>query len=479
MLQLACATGLQFSVTYPKYVWSKRFSGRVVLFLTQGKDEPRFGPDWLKPEPMIMARFKNVGPDQAMVIDDNNAIGYPGKISTLPSGSYTVQAVVDLNLGGRSIGTDAGNLMSAPIKLNLDPARDQTIQFVCDKTVPPMRFRETATTKEIAMPSRLLTKWYGRPTKMFAGVVVPPEYAKQPKRKFPILYIVPGFGGTHQMAEGVAGRYLAHMTEPFIAVTLNADCPGGHSVFADSDNNGPWGKALTTELIPFIESKYRTYKKPGARFVTGHSSGGWSSLWLQVTYPQVFGGCWSTSPDPVDFREFQTINLYHVGQNFFTDSMGKPRPIARQGDDPIMFCKPFSDMERPLRGEQLYSFEAVFSRKGSDGEPLQMWNRETGAIDPAVVEQWKRYDISLNLRRNWKTLGPKLKGKLHIYTGDRDTFYLDVAVRQLKVDLKALGSDAYVEVWPGDHGSVMTPKLIKNLQDGWVAQFEEWQASQK
>lgn len=177
--------------------------------------------------------------------------------------------------------------------------------------------------------------------------------------------------------------------------------------------------------------------------------------------------------DPVDFRDFQQIDLYKAGVNMFTDTAGKPRPIARRGDDPILFYKQFSDMERPIRGEQLGSFEAVFSPRGKDGKPLQLWNRITGAVNSHVAEAWRKYDIGHILRTNWKSLGPKLKGKLHVYMGTQDTFYLEGATELLQKDLKALGSDAIVELLPGDHGTVLTSalrnRINKQIADAWRA----------
>src|SRR5262249_15129 len=154
---------------------------------------------------------------------------------------------------------------------------------------------------------------------------------------------------------------------------------------------------------------------------TGHSSGGWSSLWLQVAYPDFFGGVWSTAPDPVDFRDFQRINIYEQAVNFFRDADGKERPLARQGDRVVLRFKAFSEMEEVMgHGGQLASFEAVFSPRGTDGRPRKLWDRRTGAVDPDVAKAWEKYDIRLVLERNWETLGPKLKGKLHVYTGDLD-----------------------------------------------------------
>jgi hypothetical protein len=469
----AARAGLRFTVTYPAGAFAGPFSGNVIVCLSERGGEPRNGPNWFRPEPMYSFRYAGVKPGEPMTIDDR-ATGFPGKLSALKAGEYTVQAVLDRNLGGRRFGSSPGNLYSEPLRVSLDPSGDAEVKIVCGTVAAEPAFRETAAVKEVRLESRLLTAFYGRPTFLTAAVCLPTEYASEPNRRFPVYYEVPGFGGSHR---GFSGRESVAKTrragEPFIHVALNPECPTGHSVFADSDNNGPWGKALTTELIPEVERRFRAVGKPEARFVGGHSSGGWSSLWLQVAYPEVFGGCWSTSPDPVDFRDFQQVNLYAANANLFTDPAGMPRPIARRGNTPVLFFRQFSDMERPLRGEQLGSFEGVFSPRGPDGNPLALWNRDTGAIDPKVADSWKRYDIGLILRTRWPELGPKLKGKLHVYTGDADTFYLEGAVRLLQADLKTLGSDAAVEIFPGDHGSVLTPALLGRIDEEIKARYRE------
>jgi S-formylglutathione hydrolase FrmB len=226
-------------------------------------------------------------------------------------------------------------------------------------------------------------------------------------------------------------------------------------------------------LIPEIERRYRALGKPAARLLTGHSSGGWSSLWLQVTYPDSFGGVWSTAPDPVDFRDFQRIDLYKEGVNMFTDEKGRDRPLARANRKPVLFYRAFSDMEVVMgHGGQLASFEAVFSERGPGGQPRRLWDRKTGAVDPAVARSWEKYDIRLVLERNWKTLGPKLAGKLHVYMGSEDTFYLEGATVLLKESLKKLGSDAVVEIFPGkNHGSLLDRKLRERIAREMAERF--------
>jgi hypothetical protein len=301
---------------------------------------------------------------------------------------------------------------------------------------------------------------------MRAGIILPKSFAANPRKHYPVIYDIPGFGGDHFMAERMVERGVTDVAgTEMLHVVLDPSCRLGHHVFADSDNNGPCGRALIEELIPRIEQQFRGLGTPGSRFLTGHSSGGWSSLWLQVAYPDFFGGVWSTSPDPVDFRDFQRLDLYKPGANLFSDAAGKPRPLARRNGKPVIFFKPFSDMEDIMgHGGQLGSFEAVFSQRGSDGQPKLLWNRTTGSIDPAVAKSWEKYDIRLVLERNWKMLAPKLAGKLHVYTGGEDTFYLEGAVALLKDALTNLGSDAVIEIVPGrDHGTLRDDAMRKRI----------------
>jgi hypothetical protein len=200
-----------------------------------------------------------------------------------------------------------------------------------------------------------------------------------------------------------------------------------------------------------------------------------------VAYPDTFAGCWSTAPDPVDFRDFQLIDIYARGANVFTDADNHLRPLARTGGKPVLFFKPFSEMEEYMaRGGQLGSFEAVFSRRGADGKPRPLWDRRTGAVDAAVAKEWERYDIRLVLERNWKALGPKLAGKVHVYTGADDTFYLDGPARLLKAALADLKSDAVVELFPKkDHSNLVDAALRKRMNEEMAAAHRALQERQR
>ncbi|HVK04603.1 MAG TPA: alpha/beta hydrolase-fold protein [Armatimonadaceae bacterium] len=457
----------RFHVAFTSEVEAEPFTGRVLVYLGRAGDgrEPRSGPNWFAPQPFFALDVKNIKAGETITVGGPNTKRFPRDLKELPDGPLLAQAVLDRNVGGESrVGAGAGNGFSSPVAL--PPTGSEPVRLLIDKTVEPAAFRETARTKDVVVPSKLLSDFYKRPTVMRAAVVLPEGYAAETARRYPVLYAIPGFGGRHFQAEGYSGLYTSGPAAPkMLFVMLDPDCATGHHVFADSASNGPRGRALVEELIPAIEKQFRAIGKPGARFVAGHSSGGWSSLWLQVTYTDTFGGVWSTSPDPVDFRDFQRIDLYAKDANMFRDAAGKPRPIARRGDTPVLYYQQFSDMEDVLgRGGQLASFEAVFSPRGRDGQPRPLWDRVTGAVDPETVRAWQKYDIRLKLERDWKTLGPKLAGKLHVYTGGVDTFYLEGAVALLKESLTKLGSDAKVEVIPGkDHGSILDAAMRERL----------------
>ncbi len=206
-------------------------------------------------------------------------------------------------------------------------------------------------------------------------------------------------------------------------------------------NNGPWGQALTTEFIPYFESKYHTDGVPSSRFLNGHSSGGWATLWLQTRYPRVFGGTWSTSPDPSDFHDFTGIDLYAPHANLYHRPDGSLYPIMRDHGKVLANMETFAKLEavEGNYGGQLASFEWVFSPRGLDGAPQPLFNRETGEIDPRVVQYWHdHYDIAHLVQQNWPTLQPDLDGKIHLIVGTADTFYLDGAAHKLQAVLDGL-----------------------------------------
>lgn len=322
------AKPLEFQVTFDRTVSDKPFTGRVFVVLSKNliTDVIR-GPNWFAPEPLFAADVKNWQPGEPLTLTDK-ALAYPVKLGELPAREYYAQAVMDFNRGGQSFAASEGNGYGKAVRLKLDPKTSGTVRLTIDQVYRERPFQETDRVKLVDIESKLLSKFHGRQVRMRAGVILPKSFATDPDRRYPVVYEIPGFGGTHFMAHSLTGRTDVDGTE-MLYVMLDPRCTWGHHVFADSANNGPWGQALCEELIPHVERTFRGIGTPGTRFVTGHSSGGWSSLWLQVRYPDFFGGVWSTAPDPVDFRDFQKINVYQPGTNMFIDDKGDKRPVAR------------------------------------------------------------------------------------------------------------------------------------------------------
>lgn len=463
------ATPWTVEVEFSPQVHAKPFSGRVYLFFSKRNPQPRLGPNWFRPEPFVSRDVENWKPGERLTFSSDQPkamLAFPRDFAKHDLADYHVQAVARFNPYERNVGTGPGNGYSGVKEIPSDKTA-KPIQLVIDQTVAEPNFPETKWCKELKVRSKLLSEFHHRDVFLKASVLLPASYFEETNRRYPVIFQIPGFGGTHSVGK---------RTEPvketnkdgveYMRVMLDPSCPLGHHVFADSANNGPVGKALVNELIPALDKNYRTLPESTARFLTGHSSGGWSSLWLQVTYPDTFGGTWSTAPDPVDFRDFQRINLYNKGENMYRDAEGKRRPLGRHNGRVLLWYREFDHMETVLGpGGQLHSFEAVFSPRGKNGKPRKVWNRETGEIDTDVARNWEKYDIRLILERNWKTLGPKLQGKLHVIMGDVDTFYLEGATILLKKSLAELPGDAVVEIHEGkDHMNLLDSQLRSRIR---------------
>jgi S-formylglutathione hydrolase FrmB len=455
---------LRFRVALASSLNAQPAAGRLLLFMTTKHQEGELIQldDFQDPKGVWISGLEVQNMEPGKIIEvDGDAMGFPGPLSSAPQGDYQVMALLDQNHSYTYNGAGAGDLYSEILTVkNLTPnAANAPVELTLSNRVPEKPLVETESIKLVEMESKSLTAFWGRPIKMQAGVVLPPGYLKSTSERFPVVYVVHGYGSSHASAWRRGQIILKQMQDKeipeMIYVVLNGSSSLGHHEFADSVNNGPWGHALITEFIPYIETKFRMDAKPSGRLLTGHSSGGWSTLWLQVNYPEVFGGTWSTSPDPVDFRNFSGADLTkYPPQNFYHGSDGKPYNIVRYQGREIASWEDFARMERVLGpyGGQMASFEAVFGPRGPDGQPMPLFDRDTGRIDPFVQKYWERYDISRLLKNNWSQLGPRLRGKIHVFVGTVDTFHLEAPAYLLRDTLKELGSDAKFEFIEGrDH----------------------------
>ncbi|WP_115526490.1 MULTISPECIES: alpha/beta hydrolase [Xanthomonas] len=480
-------------------------SGRLLVFATLAKDAQAQAKDGkveavdtnpFRPSATTVAAQEVAGlaPGASVQIDLDN-IAYPSGFSALPAGAYLFQAVLDPDHSYGYGGRDGGDLLSAVTPVTLGkgalPALTLSTQLpVSDdpwQVSPraPQAVRDAVPeaklhTTDASMVSPSLSAFWGRPVSLRARVLTPPGYDAKARTRYPTVYVTHGFGGNYnRFAGSIAATWSAMAAKqmpPMIWVFLDQATPTGTHEFADSVNNGPWGNALTEELIPALERQYKMDGKASGRFLTGHSSGGWATLWLQTRYPKLFGGTWSTSPDSSDFRDFTGPDLYAPNANVYRRPDGSQFPLVRDGGKVVAELETFAKLERVLGpyGGQLTSFEWVFSPRGADGRPVPMFDRDTGKVDPAVAAYWRtHYDIAARVAAQWPTLKPDLDGKIHLIVGTADTFYLDGAAHKFQSVLDGLGAksdfrylegrshfDLYKE---GDDGNALMKKIAAEM----------------
>ena len=476
----APATHQLFEVSLPAAA-SRPMAGRLLLFATEAKaaraavkdgkvtevDSSPFAP---KQTAVAAREVDRLAPGANLLLDADDQ-AFPSAFSKLPPGDYLVQAVLDPQHDYNYHGRNGGDLVSAVVQVHLPSPRAPVLALT--ETLPatalwdlPTRYLSDTTKKHLAQArervqpidfvSPALTAFWGRPVHMRGWVVLPPGYDPASRATYPTVYQTHGFGGDLHTQAGTAAMVFGAMAEqqlpPMIWVVLDESSPTGTHEFADSVNNGPWGQALTAELIPALEGKYRMDARSSGRFLTGHSSGGWATLWLQTRYPKVFGGTWSTSPDPSDFHDFTGVDLYAPHANVYRRADGTRYPLVRDKGKVIADYEDFARLERVLGpyGGQMASFDWVFSPRGADGRPMPMFDRATGDVDPVVVAYWSaHYDIARRLKEHWPALKPDLDGKIHLVVGTADTFYLDGAAHKLKAVLDGLGAKSDFRFLPG------------------------------
>lgn len=459
-------------VSYTDPAFSQPFTGNVFLYLSKYNKNPKDGQVNLEMFPCFSVSAKNIKPGTNIMFDDN-ATSYPVKLSELERGEYFVQAVWDRNLGGHSIAESPGNIYSQPVKVVFLKNRNKTFTINCDQIIPEQIFAETELIKEFKVESNLLTKFNSHPTTINAAVILPEEYIKALNKRFPVVFIVYGYGGDYyKYSLSPASTIGLGDSISCIRVILDGNCPLGHSVYANSENNGPWGDAFVKEFIPELEKEFRCN---GARLITGHSSGGWSSLWLQTHYPDVFAGCWSSAPDEVDFRSFCNSNIYRDRNFYYSDNGDLKYYATVEGRFPWTYMKDVYQQENVIsRGEQMHSYEAVFSKKDNNGFAERICNPNTGEIDTLTVEHWKAYDISLYLRTNWGNLKNDLIDKVRVSVGEQDNWNLNIPVHMLENEMQKLDSKFEFAYYPGGHSTVLTKDYRMDGMKFLMLKYKEW-----
>jgi hypothetical protein len=468
--------GPTFRVTLDRAAARQPQTGRLVIYLIRDGAAvepgavPADGPFWDAPQPMYGIDVTNLLPGTHIdIVQPEDS--FPVAMAELPPGRYRAQAVLDVRSQHSKWKLEPGNLFSDPIEFTLAGEDDAAVhELRLTSVIPERAVPEIGGVEVIEVRSRILSLFHGHDVHLRAAVVLPRDH--NPERQYPAVYEVPGFGGDHFRAFGyVLERSNAPEDSPEAAlatdafwIVLDPESANGHTLFADSANNGPRGQALVSELIPAIEARYNLVAAPSARLLRGHSSGGWSTIWLAITYPEVFGAAWSTAPDPVDFRRFQLVNIYEQPSMYF-DAGGE---IASYRDDGQvkMSIRQENLMEQVLgpvatSGQQWASWQAVFGPRRPDGGPVPLYDPISGAIDHGVAETYRRFDIGEHVRSRPEA-ALVFRQRIRLVMGDQDNYYLEEAVRLVQQDLDQIqflhfpeGEHGHIKMVPGhDHSTI-------------------------
>jgi hypothetical protein len=413
--------------------------------------------------PLFSKYVEQLRPGTAVTIDGSDH-GHPIRsLRDVPTGVYWAQPFVNVytrfpradghtvwmhmdQWEGQNWKQSPGNLYGEPTKILIDHVSSAPIRLVADKVIPPVQVpADTQYVKRIKIQSQVLTKWWGQPIFLGATVLLPKDYDAHPDVHYPVNYIQGHFSLAAPGGFGRGGdfdkHWLADDTPRFIYVTLQHPSPYYDDSYAvNSENNGPYGDAIMQELIPAIETKFRVIRQPWARMLSGGSTGGWIALAHQVLYPDFYGGTFASCPDSVDFNHHQIVNIYKDPNAYFVDAgwTRTERPSQRRPDGNIVSMMKDENRyeltvgDHSRSGDQWDIWEATYSPVGADGYPKRLWDKQTGQIDHAVAEQWKKYDLLNILRTNWPTLGPRVAHKINVYVGDMDSYYLNNAVENLR-----------------------------------------------
>jgi len=527
LVSLACAppspAQTRFSVTFPSNRSSSALDGRLLLMISADTTaEPRFqiseGPKTQQVFGVTVDGWRPATP----TIVDARAFGYPKRsLTEIPPGTYRVQALLHkyetfhridghtiklpMDRGeGQQWNAAPGNLYSIPRPVRINPGKSETISIVLDHEIPPIDPpKDTKYVKHLRIKSEKLSTFWGRPMVLGANVLLPYGWEEHPDARYPLIIFHGHFGhtfsgfretppdpglkpefserfhvaGYNRIEQEYSYQLYRDWTGPtfprFIIMEIQHANPYYDDSYAvNSANLGPYGDAIMEELLPAVEKQFRAIGKGWARFTYGGSTGGWEALASQVFYPDEFNGCFAACPDPVDFRAYTQVNIYEHDNAYYLDSRWKrtPRPgmrnylgeVSATLEETNLFEYVLGSDSRS--GQQWDIWQAVFSPVGGNGYPQPIWDKLTGKIDRSVATYWRdHYDLSYILKRDWEKIGPKVEGKIHLYCGDMDNFYLNNAVYLIEEFLKSTKNPFYAgevdygdraeHCWNGDHAN--------------------------
>ena len=522
-------SSVNYTITIANDLTDAPLDGRLMLLISSNDSaEPRFQVSDNAATQLVYGMDVEGMTAGSTLEFDNESFGYPLEhLSDLPAGDYYVQALLhtyetfNLSTGhtvklpmddgeGQHWNTSPGNLLSTPKKVHIGPGEKINIEMT--EIIPPIAAPEdTKYIKHVKMKSEKLSKFWGRDTYLGANLLLPEGFDEHPEAHYPLIifhgHFPYSFGGfrteppdenlestyserfhmegynkiQQQEAYDFYQKWISKEFPRVIIMEIQHSTPYYDDSYAvNSASMGPYGDAITYELVPFIEDKFRGLGEGWSRFTYGGSTGGWEALAVQVMYPKEYNGCFAACPDPIDFRAYTVVDIYEDDNAYYVE--GDHRKVLRPGvRDYLGHIKTnLRDMNhrelalgsKSRSGQQWDIWEAVYSPQGDEGYPVRLWDKKTGEIDHEVAKYWQEnFDLRYIMERDWENLGPDLEGKINIYCGEMDNYYLNNAVYLMEEFLENTTNPYYggevdygardEHCWNGDHEN---PNAISRLR---------------
>ena len=455
-----------FIVTIAEDLRSALQTGRLMLFFITEQDpkwsmrQPLNGPYYENPQPIASIAVENWTGETAVVVSDESAIVFEGPMRDF-SGSVRVQALLHVNDDRPRLLPGPGCLYSGVVRYDARSDAADRVEIVLDQRIddPASQIAARTNLRVVELRSERLSAELGRNVTMRAYVVTPADHESKPDEAWPAVYIIPDrledpLGAAVEWSDTWMVPNIDEVAANALHIVLDPQTSHGHHGFIDSGFHGVRATALLEELIPHLEKEFRLSPRSEARILSGFGLGAWSALWLQLHHPDVFGGCWASGPTPIDFRAFQQVNMYD-DTNVFESEDGDARQAYRRlagitATQPTMTVQQMSQLERAIdpdgRSGGLYdTLNAMYSPADQPaGKAKRLFEPATGAIDSAVVEQWRRYDVVERVSSDWGKYRPILEQRVHLYAAGLDSYYFDHAVLSFTDAINELpgGADA-------------------------------------
>lgn len=506
------ADGLDIKLSVASGVLNTTLDGRIVLmFAPNGTDPLEDVEVDSSPNKIFGLNVFNFGAnDTALFSGGSNfsteigVYGWPNvTLNDIPAGTYTVQAFLNkYETVTRSDGSTVsvhfpcgdgapnvntfGNLITTAVDIEI-LGNTQILELTFDNITAVEDFagseiggcnqgnyEDTEYLKYVKIRSEKLSAFWGRDMYVGANVLLPHGYnANDTTARYPVIY-----SQGHWPADQGAFRYptaafskawdngtipatnttAARPAPKLILVTFRHEAPFYDDSYAvNTANLGPYGDAINDELIPHLEEIFNTIEAPYGRIQEGGSTGGWESAASLIYRPDMFGACFSSYPDSLDFHRHQDIELY-TAKNAYQRADGSFVPSIRTfvNKTEVVLATVANENHWELTfgtasrsSNQWDIWNAVFGVQGYNNYPLEPWDKITGEIYPEAVEYWKPFDLSNYITSNWNTsknLGKALAGRVYVYVGSWDNYYLNEGVMEFQKRTDAVGGPGWANV---------------------------------